>query len=181
MGNVRRIYVEKKEPFAVKAKELHEELKNYLGIDGLKKVREFIRYDVENISDEVFEKACPLFVPLAEDGWTDNEVAYKTASLYLNEMVENGVDCIVLGCTHYPLLKKCIGETVGESIKLVDPAKEAALEVKKFLTENNSLRMEKKAPGHVFYVSDKTDIFGTMCEKALKKVYTPEEIDIEKY
>ncbi|MBQ7954199.1 MAG: phosphoribosylformylglycinamidine synthase [Lachnospiraceae bacterium] len=58
MGNVRRIYVEKKEPFAVKAKELHEELKNYLGISGITKVREFIRYDVENISDEVFERAC---------------------------------------------------------------------------------------------------------------------------
>ncbi len=57
MGNVRRIYVEKKEPFAVKAKELHEELKNYLGID-VENVRVFIRYDVENISDEVFERAC---------------------------------------------------------------------------------------------------------------------------
>ncbi len=58
MGNVRRIYVEKKEPFAVKAKELREELKNYLGISGITKVREFIRYDVENISDAVFERAC---------------------------------------------------------------------------------------------------------------------------
>ena len=57
MGNVRRIYVEKKEPFAVKAKELHEELKNYLGV-SVDKVRVFIRYDVENISDEVFTKAC---------------------------------------------------------------------------------------------------------------------------
>ncbi len=57
MGNVRRIYVEKKAPFAVKAKELHEELKNYLGID-VRNVREFIRYDVENISDEVFARAC---------------------------------------------------------------------------------------------------------------------------
>ncbi len=57
MGNVRRIYVEKKEPFAVKAKELHEELKNYLGIE-VENVRVFIRYDVENISDEVFAKAC---------------------------------------------------------------------------------------------------------------------------
>ena len=57
MGNVRRIYVEKKEPFAVKARELHEELKNYLGIN-VEGVREFIRYDVENISDEVFTKAC---------------------------------------------------------------------------------------------------------------------------
>ena len=58
MGNVKRIYVEKKEPFAVKAKELHEELKNYLGISGLKKVRVLIRYDVENISEETFETAC---------------------------------------------------------------------------------------------------------------------------
>ena len=57
MGNVRRIYVEKKEPYAVKAKELQEEIRNYLGIK-VEGVREFIRYDVENISDEVFEKAC---------------------------------------------------------------------------------------------------------------------------
>ncbi len=58
MGNVRRIYVEKKEAFAVKAKELHEEIKNYLGITGLESVRELIRYDVENLSDETFERAC---------------------------------------------------------------------------------------------------------------------------
>lgn len=57
MGNVRRIYVEKKEPFAVKAKALHEEIRNYLGI-LVEGVREFIRYDVENVTDEVFEKAC---------------------------------------------------------------------------------------------------------------------------
>ncbi len=58
MGNVKRIYVEKKASFAVKAVELEEELKSYLGINGLEKVRIFIRYDVENLSDEVFEKAC---------------------------------------------------------------------------------------------------------------------------
>ena len=58
MGFVKRIYVEKKTPFAVKAKELKEELKNYLGLDTVEAVREFIRYDVENISDEIFAKAC---------------------------------------------------------------------------------------------------------------------------
>ena len=58
MGNVKRIYVEKKESFAVKARELEEELKSYLGITGLKKVRIFIRYDVENLTDAVFDKAC---------------------------------------------------------------------------------------------------------------------------
>ena len=58
MGNVKRIYVEKKQPFAVKAKELKEELKNYLNLSNVDSVREFIRYDVENISDDIFEKAC---------------------------------------------------------------------------------------------------------------------------
>ena len=58
MGNVKRIYVEKKEPFAVKAKELQEEIGSYLGIDGVKEVRVLIRYDVENLSEEVFERAC---------------------------------------------------------------------------------------------------------------------------
>ncbi|MCH5271323.1 MAG: phosphoribosylformylglycinamidine synthase [Lachnospiraceae bacterium] len=58
MGSVKRIYVEKKPPFAVKAKELHEELKNYLGIEGITRVRVFIRYDVESLSEDTFEKAC---------------------------------------------------------------------------------------------------------------------------
>ena len=58
MANVRRIYVEKKAAFAVKATELYEDLKSYLGVDGLEKVRIFIRYDVENLSDEVFKRAC---------------------------------------------------------------------------------------------------------------------------
>ena len=58
MGNVKRIYVEKKEAFAVKAKELKEEIHSYLGIEGVEDVREFIRYDVENISEETFERAC---------------------------------------------------------------------------------------------------------------------------
>ena len=58
MGNVKRIYVEKKEPFAVKARELKEEIGSYLGINGVKEVRVFIRYDVENLTDAVFEKAC---------------------------------------------------------------------------------------------------------------------------
>ena len=68
MSNVRRIYVEKKEPYAVKAKELHDELKNYLGID-VAKVREFIRYDVENISDEVFARACKTVLYLFSKGY----------------------------------------------------------------------------------------------------------------
>ena len=58
MGNVRRVYVEKKEPFAVRERELKEEIESFLGIKSVERVRVFIRYDVENISDEVFERAC---------------------------------------------------------------------------------------------------------------------------
>ncbi len=74
MGNVKRIYVEKKEPFAVKGKELHEELKNYLGITGLKKVRELIRYDVEDISDAIFDQACRTIFsePPVDDFYMEN-------------------------------------------------------------------------------------------------------------
>jgi phosphoribosylformylglycinamidine synthase len=76
MGNVRRIYVEKKASFAVKARELEEELKSYLGIAGLEKVRIFIRYDVENISDETFEKACRSVFsePPVDDLYMENEI-----------------------------------------------------------------------------------------------------------
>lgn len=130
---------------------------------------------------EVFEKACPLFVPLAEEGWTDNDIAFKTAEIYLKDIMDKGVDCVVLGCTHYPLLKRCIGETLGDKIKLVDPAKEAALMVKNFLRDNNGFRESDTEPEHIFYVSDKTVIFEAMCQKALKKVYSANEINIEKY
>ena len=71
---------------------------------------------------KVYSKACPLFVPLAEEGWTNNEVAKQTANIYLKELIETGMDCILLGCTHYPLLKACIGETVGKEVKIIDPA-----------------------------------------------------------
>ena len=74
MGNVKRIYVEKKESFAVKARELEEELKSYLGITGLKKVRIFIRYDVENLTDAVFDKACKCVFsePPVDDLYMEN-------------------------------------------------------------------------------------------------------------
>lgn len=130
---------------------------------------------------EVFEKACPLFVPLAEEGWTDNDIAFKTAKIYLKEIMDKGVDCVVLGCTHYPLLKRCIGETLGEDIKLIDPAKETAMAVKNFLRDNNGLREDTTPPKHIFYVSDKTDMFGAICNKALKRVYSANEINIEEY
>ena len=84
-------------------------------------------------SIEVFSKPCPLFVPLAEEGWYENDVAKMTASIYLDELICCGIDTLLLGCTHYPLLKQCIGETIGDEIKIVDPAKNTAFSIKEIL------------------------------------------------
>ena len=83
-----------------------------------------------------------------------------------------GIDSLVLGCTHYPLLKRCIGQTVGEAIKLVDPAKATARRVMAFLKEHDLLN-ESEGVG--------TDTFRFVCQKALKHPYEPEIIDIEMY
>ena len=130
---------------------------------------------------EVFSKACPLFVPLAEEGWVDNEVSRLAAKNYLDELVKTGIDSLVLGCTHYPLLKRCIGTTVGEAIRLVDPAKATAKHVQKFLGERSLLNEEETEGSRQFYLSDRTDTFSFICQKALKHGYQAEIIDIEKY
>lgn len=130
---------------------------------------------------QVFTKACPLFVPLAEEGWTDNDVARQAAKIYLEELMATGIDSLVLGCTHYPLLKRCIGTTVGDAIKLVDPAKATAKRVKHFLEEKELLNENEGMGEKQFYLSDSTDTFRFVCQKALKYAFQPEIIDIEQY
>ncbi|BDV44343.1 glutamate racemase [Geotalea uraniireducens] len=103
---------------------------------------------------EVITRACPLFVPLAEEGWTDNEVARLTAHAYLDGLREEGVDTLVLGCTHYPLLKKVIGETVGDGVKLVDSAEETARTVAEILRAKAMTRPSSEQGNHHYYVTD---------------------------
>lgn len=78
---------------------------------------------------EVVSLACPLFVPLAEEGWTDNEVARLVAGIYLEPLRGAGIDTLVLGCTHYPLLKSSVQQALGDGIALIDSAMETAREV----------------------------------------------------
>lgn len=135
----------------------------------------------KNAEISVFSKACPLFVPLAEEGWTENEVATLTAKSYLAELMEKKVDSVVLACTHYPLLKRCIGEVIGEDVKLVDPARATAKQVKRYLQTNEILNESQIDGSRHFFLSDKTDMFTSICKKALKKHYEAEIIDIEQF
>lgn len=110
---------------------------------------------------EVFGKACPLFVPLAEEGWLDDEVTKQVAERYLSELKKQQVDALVLGCTHYPLLRGVIGEVMGEGVTLVNPAYETAKELKYVLEDNHLLKSAEEAaqPVHKFYVSDGAEKF----------------------
>ena len=118
MGNVRRIYVEKKAPFAVKAKELHEELKNYLDINA-DNVRVFIRYDVENISDEVFAKACKTVFsePPVDDLYEENIEVPANAKVFsveylpgqFDQRADSAVQCVqFLDENEEPVIKTAV-------------------------------------------------------------------------
>jgi len=107
---------------------------------------------------EVISKACPLFVPLAEEGWIENEVAETTSEIYLKGFRGNGVDVLVLGCTHYPLLKKTIQKSVGNGIILIDSAEETAREIEILLREKELLS-DGKQRSMDFYVTDNPERF----------------------
>ncbi len=107
-----------------------------------------------NPAIEVITRACPLFVPLAEEGWTGNEVARLTARSYLAGLKETGVDTLVLGCTHYPLLKEIIAECMGEGVTLVDSAEETARTVAEILLHQGLLRPAAEQGNHHYFVTD---------------------------
>lgn len=107
---------------------------------------------------EIYTRACPLFVPLAEEGWIDNEVAKAAARRYLASLKRSGIDTLVLGCTHYPLLTSVIAETVGPKVQLVDSAGTTAQEVRRLLQQHKLVR--NNGPGSMsFFVTDAPDRF----------------------
>lgn len=109
---------------------------------------------------EVRTKSCPLFVPLAEEGWTDGEVPRLVAREYLTgALLAGGVDTLVLGCTHYPLLASIIREVVGPDVTLVDSAKATAERVAEVLGERDLLEFERAAVERQFLVTDTPDRF----------------------
>jgi len=103
---------------------------------------------------EVHSLACPLFVPLVEEGWFDNDVAELVASKYLSPLKGKGIDTLVLGCTHYPLLKGVIGRLLGMDISLIDSATETAREVADVLTKLNWVRTDSGETVRRYFVTD---------------------------
>jgi glutamate racemase len=123
----------------------------------------------------VIERGCPLFVPLAEEGWADQDVAKTVAETYLKDF-RSGIDTLVLGCTHYPILREVIQATVGRQVELIDSGEATAREVKSLLAEKGLARAPSQTGAlerHLcddldhFYVTDAAERFARVAERFL--------------
>lgn len=112
--------------------------------------------DEKNLSIKTFEKDCPLFVPLVENGrfLSNDAVAKLVVEEYLSEIKSKNIDTLILGCTHYPLLKDIIQDFLGENVRLIDPGKATAQYIHQFLDKS-----DKKIPKYNFYVTDDVESF----------------------
>ncbi len=132
----------------------------------------------------VYGQPCPLFVPLVEEGWLHDEVTTQVAERYLGVLRKEGVDTLILGCTHYPLIRHTIGEVMGPKVRLVNPAYETALELGRLL-ERMGLESSQQIQEHFpyrFFVSDLAEQFTAIAGSILPyDVSRTEKIDIERY
>ena len=130
----------------------------------------------------VVSKACPLFVPLVEEGLIEDRVTDDIVARYLQEMKEYRVDALVLGCTHYPLIRNTIKRFMGESVHLVNPAFETAKSLKELLIEQGILNTSRRKPEYEYYVSDGVDKFIAFADSVLPcHVTDTQVVDIESY
>ncbi|MDI6758384.1 MAG: glutamate racemase [Candidatus Omnitrophota bacterium] len=141
-----------------------------IGIIGTKGTIKSCAYELEikqlDPKIRVTVAACPLFVPFVEEGWLRGEVVRTVASLYLKPLKDAKVDTIILGCTHYPLLKPLIRQVMGDNITLIDSAKQVAVEIKKILAVEGTLNKGRKGK-QKFYVSDNPEWFSNLAKRFL--------------
>jgi glutamate racemase len=116
---------------------------------------------------EILSRACPLFVPLVEEGWHDDPVTAEVAERYLRPLLDAGVDTLVLGCTHYPLLKPVLQRIAGPDVTLVDSAEAVAEMVAAGLAEKG-LESTTHGPHHAFCVTDSGETFQRLARTILK-------------
>jgi glutamate racemase len=127
----------------------------------------------------VFSAACPLFVPLAEEGWLQGEVPERTAQHYLPPLLENNIDTLILGCTHYPLLKRVIGQAAGNAVTLVDSAEETAMAVANALEASKLTARPGDEARHQFLVSDSPKSFARIGQHFLgMELHDVEWVDV---
>ncbi len=134
---------------------------------------------------EVYEQACPLFVPLVENAFVspDDEVTRLVTERYLSGLRDVGVDTLILGCTHYPIISATIQNVMGDGVTLVDAGREAAIGCLDALREKKLLCSPEQKPEHRFFVSDETQSFHRVADLFLGQSIQGrvERIDIEKY
>ena len=133
---------------------------------------------------EVVEKACPLFVPLVEEGFKEHAVTQEIIEYYLESMRSSDIDAMILGCTHYPLLRSKIRSYMGEKIQIVNPAYETAMDLKKLLAERgmeNDGSTEQHSR-YSFYVSDAAEKFRRFANTVMPfDVPTTNVVNIEEF
>lgn len=157
-----------------------------IGTEGTIGSRIYSRYIKElNPAVEVIGKACPLFVPLVEEGLLKDPVTDEIASRYLSELIDIGIDTLILGCTHYPLIRSTLGKIMGDNVKLVNPAYETACGLKSLLEKENLLNDNTPKLGdnqYQFYVSDAAEKFKRFANSTLKYgILAANRINIEEY
>jgi glutamate racemase len=154
-----------------------------LGTPGTVRSRAY-EYAIHEIDPErdVHAIACPLFVPLAEEGWTDHAATTLIAREYLAPLAGTGVDTIILGCTHYPLLQRTIravaDEVLGTHVALVDSATAVASEVARFLDATNGRKPASPAT-HRFFVTDAPERTGEVAARFWPAARGVEHVDIK--
>lgn len=133
----------------------------------------------------VIGKACPLFVPLVEEGLLQDPVTDEIAMRYLSELIDIDIDTLILGCTHYPLIRSTVGKIMGERVTLVNPAYETARELKELLETEDLLNKNKTGLGenkYRFFVSDGAEKFKRFANSILKYgILSAKTVNIEEY
>lgn len=130
----------------------------------------------------VIGKPCPLFVPLVEEGFAKHRITEEVIDIYLSDMKKTKIDTMILGCTHYPLLRSGIKEYFGEKVHIVNPAYETAMDLKKILAERGIENQSEGAASYEFYVSDAAEKFTRFANGILTyDVAATRLVNIEEY
>ncbi|BAG14163.1 glutamate racemase [Endomicrobiia bacterium] len=140
-----------------------------IGTEGTINSKSYLR-EINRISkSKVYQQACPLFVPLVEEGWSSGEITDSIVKKYIEPLLNKKIDTLVLGCTHYPLLRETLEKNAGGNVVFIDSAKAVSQEVKNILKKTCILADVKGKKFLKFYVSDNPEKFQTIGSRFFSK------------